>query len=188
MQQALQSGHACNPGMLQIEQQRTLVGRLENCLTRPGVVVQLTGTGNSLTEVEVDDQLRASRAAQPGFIDYSFPTIAGAGPNGAIIHYRAQPGTCRSATPAHEPSYHRGFQPFMRPNLDVHSGSHILHALLVAEVVKNMLQHFQQSLSQPAWPHHLQPTMAAVTCVAASRPKVLHAAACDVHVIVPKAL
>jgi hypothetical protein len=46
-------------------------------------------------EVEVDEQLTARRAAQPGFITPSFPTIAGAGPNGAIIHYRAQPGTCR---------------------------------------------------------------------------------------------
>ncbi|KAI7835935.1 hypothetical protein COHA_010169 [Chlorella ohadii] len=53
-------------------------------------------SGKTLTEVEVDEHLTAKRAAQPGFIEPSFPTIAGAGPNGAIIHYRAQPGTCRT--------------------------------------------------------------------------------------------
>ena len=53
-------------------------------------------TGASLTEVEVDEHLTARRSAQQGFVEPSFPTIAGAGPHGAIIHYRAQPGTCRS--------------------------------------------------------------------------------------------
>ncbi|KAG2426136.1 hypothetical protein HYH02_014851 [Chlamydomonas schloesseri] len=53
-------------------------------------------TGATVTEVEVDLKLTGFRAAQPGFVETSFSTIAGAGPNGAIIHYRAQPGTCRS--------------------------------------------------------------------------------------------
>lgn len=52
--------------------------------------------GRVLTEVEIDEELTARRAAQQGFVEPSFPTIAGAGPNGAIIHYRAQPGTCKS--------------------------------------------------------------------------------------------
>ncbi len=42
----------------------------------------------------VDEHLTGRRAAQPGFVEPSFPTIAGAGANGAIIHYRAQPGSC----------------------------------------------------------------------------------------------
>ena len=42
----------------------------------------------------MDDFLTGRRAAQPGFVEPSFPTIAGSGPNGAIIHYRAQPGSC----------------------------------------------------------------------------------------------
>ena len=44
----------------------------------------------------VDEYLTGRRAAQPGFVEPSFPTIAGAGANGAIIHYRAQPGGCAS--------------------------------------------------------------------------------------------
>ncbi|KAI8102026.1 hypothetical protein M9434_007086 [Picochlorum sp. BPE23] len=53
-------------------------------------------SGKTLTEVEIDEHLTGYRAAQEGFIEPSFPTIAGAGPNGAIIHYRAQPGTCKT--------------------------------------------------------------------------------------------
>jgi Xaa-Pro aminopeptidase len=49
--------------------------------------------GATITEVEVDEKLTARRAAQQGFNDCSFPTIAGAGPNGAIIHYRAEAKT-----------------------------------------------------------------------------------------------
>jgi Xaa-Pro aminopeptidase len=41
----------------------------------------------------VDEHLTARRAAQEGFVEPSFPTIAGAGPNGAIIHYRAKAAT-----------------------------------------------------------------------------------------------
>ncbi|GLC69902.1 hypothetical protein PLESTF_000893800 [Pleodorina starrii] len=53
-------------------------------------------SGASVSEVEVDEVLTGFRRQQPGFLDTSFATIAGAGPNGAIIHYRAQPGSCRS--------------------------------------------------------------------------------------------
>ena len=50
--------------------------------------------GKTITEVEVDEYLTGRRAAQGGFVETSFPTIAGAGPNGAIIHYRAEPKSC----------------------------------------------------------------------------------------------
>ena len=50
--------------------------------------------GKTLSEVEVDTFLTGRRAAQAGFIEPSFPTIAGSGPHGAIIHYRAEPETC----------------------------------------------------------------------------------------------
>lgn len=47
----------------------------------------------SVSEVEIDEKLTACRAEQPGFMEVSFPTIAGVGSNAAIIHYRAQPNT-----------------------------------------------------------------------------------------------
>jgi Xaa-Pro aminopeptidase len=46
--------------------------------------------GRAVDEVEIDEVLTGFRAKQPGFVECSFPTIAGVGPNGAIIHYRAQ--------------------------------------------------------------------------------------------------
>lgn len=52
--------------------------------------------GRSVTEAEVGLKLIEFRTAQGGFIEESFPTIAGAGPNGAVIHYRAEPATCRT--------------------------------------------------------------------------------------------
>jgi Xaa-Pro aminopeptidase len=42
-----------------------------------------------LTELDIDTQLTAARARRPGFISPSFATIAGFGPNGAVVHYRA---------------------------------------------------------------------------------------------------
>lgn len=56
--------------------------------------VQVSGKGRTITEVEVDEYLTGRRVAQPGFVETSFPTIAGADGNGAIIHYRAEPETC----------------------------------------------------------------------------------------------
>lgn len=52
-------------------------------------------SGGTLTEVEVDLELTGRRRQQQGFIEPSFPTIAGANSNGAVIHYRAQEGTCK---------------------------------------------------------------------------------------------
>ena len=46
-----------------------------------------------VSEVELDDVLTSCRAKQPGFLEVSFPTIAGVGSNGAIIHYRATEGS-----------------------------------------------------------------------------------------------
>lgn len=55
------------------------------------------GSGATLSEVEVDLELTGRRKQQQGFVEPSFPTIAGANGNGAIIHYRAQEGTCKYA-------------------------------------------------------------------------------------------
>ncbi|KAL7483195.1 hypothetical protein ACHAW6_008849 [Cyclotella cf. meneghiniana] len=47
----------------------------------------------SVSEVEIDEVLTGYRAQQPGFYEVSFPTIAGVGSNGAIVHYRAAEGS-----------------------------------------------------------------------------------------------
>ncbi|KAJ8613881.1 hypothetical protein CTAYLR_008685 [Chrysophaeum taylorii] len=49
--------------------------------------------GKKVTEADVGDVLLASRSRDPLFLEPSFPTIAGSGPNGAIVHYRADPAT-----------------------------------------------------------------------------------------------
>ncbi|NHC61265.1 aminopeptidase P family protein [Paenalcaligenes suwonensis] len=43
----------------------------------------------AITELEVDEELTAKRAAKPGFVSPSFGTIAAFGPNGAMPHYQA---------------------------------------------------------------------------------------------------
>jgi Xaa-Pro aminopeptidase len=54
---------------------------------------EIVEKGGSVSEVEIDLKLTGYRAEQPGFLEVSFPTIAGVGSNGAIIHYRAAEGT-----------------------------------------------------------------------------------------------
>ena len=51
--------------------------------------------GGKLREIEVSDRLEAFRREGANFRDLSFPTISGAGANGAIVHYRASPATER---------------------------------------------------------------------------------------------
>ncbi|EJK55940.1 hypothetical protein THAOC_24261 [Thalassiosira oceanica] len=53
----------------------------------------IVSEGRSVSEVEIDEVLTGFRAKQPGFNECSFPTIAGVGPNGAIVHYRAAEGS-----------------------------------------------------------------------------------------------
>lgn len=55
--------------------------------------VEIQSKKRSVSEVEIDEVLTGCRAKQKGFIECSFPTIAGVGANGAIIHYRAQADT-----------------------------------------------------------------------------------------------
>ena len=52
-----------------------------------------------LTEIVAADRLAALRAEGENFRDLSFDTIAGAGPNGAIVHYRATPASDRRLEP-----------------------------------------------------------------------------------------
>ena len=52
-----------------------------------------------VTEIEAAERLEAERAKDPLFRGPSFPTISGAGPNGAIVHYRVTPETDRRLEP-----------------------------------------------------------------------------------------
>ncbi|MCR9215132.1 MAG: aminopeptidase P family protein [Proteobacteria bacterium] len=52
-----------------------------------------------LDEMAAESQLRRYRESGENFRDLSFPTISGAGPNGAIVHYRATEKSNRKLTP-----------------------------------------------------------------------------------------
>ncbi|OJX71350.1 aminopeptidase P family protein [Magnetospirillum sp. 64-120] len=54
---------------------------------------------DGLDELTAADQLYALRAEGQHFRGLSFPTIAGAGPNGAIVHYRSSERTNRKLLP-----------------------------------------------------------------------------------------
>jgi len=51
--------------------------------------------GGKLSETAASDRLEQFRAEGGLLKDLSFDTISGAGPNGAIVHYRADPESCR---------------------------------------------------------------------------------------------
>ncbi len=53
-----------------------------------------------LTEISASDQLAAFRAETGALRDLSFDTISGAGPNGAIMHYKASAETDRAIEPS----------------------------------------------------------------------------------------
>jgi len=55
----------------------------------------LVASGETVGEAAADVVLCGFRARDAGYIEPSFPTIMGEGPNGAIIHYRAQEGKDR---------------------------------------------------------------------------------------------
>ena len=51
-----------------------------------------------VSEVEIDERVCAHRASFDLYLEPSFATIAGVGSNGAIIHYRAVPESCKMLT------------------------------------------------------------------------------------------
>jgi Xaa-Pro aminopeptidase len=56
-------------------------------------------SGGHLTEIAASDRLEALRREGEYFRDLSFPTISGAGSNGAIVHYKATPETEKRLEP-----------------------------------------------------------------------------------------
>ena len=60
---------------------------------------QQLAAGAAVTEVDVDEKLAALRAAQPLNLGVSFDTIAAYGPNAAMMHYHATPGSCSALEP-----------------------------------------------------------------------------------------
>jgi len=61
--------------------------------------IQVLEEGQSPTEFEISEKLCEMRSKQTGFIEPSFPTIAGEGANGAIIHYRPEEHSSNSLSP-----------------------------------------------------------------------------------------
>ncbi|WP_095590725.1 aminopeptidase P family protein [Actibacterium ureilyticum] len=61
--------------------------------------LDLTAPGGDLTEIDVVTELEVCRRATNALQEISFDTIAGAGPNGAIVHYRVTQDTNRRVTP-----------------------------------------------------------------------------------------
>ncbi len=57
------------------------------------------GAAGALTEIAAADRLEALRRESNLFRDLSFDTISGAGPNGAIVHYRVTPESNRRIEP-----------------------------------------------------------------------------------------
>lgn len=53
-------------------------------------------TLREVTELDVSEKLLLLRAESPLFVEPSFTTIAGSGPHGAIVHYRATPQSNRA--------------------------------------------------------------------------------------------
>jgi Xaa-Pro aminopeptidase len=51
--------------------------------------------GGTLDELVAEARLEAFRREAPELRDLSFDSISGFGPNGAVVHYRATPETCR---------------------------------------------------------------------------------------------
>lgn len=61
--------------------------------------IGIEGPKGTQTELSAADRLRAFRAETGKLVDLSFDTISGAGPNGAIVHYRVTPETDRRIEP-----------------------------------------------------------------------------------------
>lgn len=92
------SPKACkNP--VELEGMRAAHRRDGAALVRFLAWVQGAAAAGELREIAAADRLEAFRAANQHFQGLSFPTISGAGPNGAVVHYHSTPATERRLEP-----------------------------------------------------------------------------------------
>lgn len=61
--------------------------------------VSVTAPLGNVTELSAAEKLHGFRAATGKLVDLSFDTISGAGPNGAVVHYRVSEETNRTLAP-----------------------------------------------------------------------------------------
>ncbi len=61
------------------------------CVTKLGYWLKKNIGKRTITEIDASDYIDGLRAKLPGFIELSFPTISGYGPNAAMMHYSATP-------------------------------------------------------------------------------------------------
>ena len=83
----------------EIEGARSAHARDGAALTRFLHWLSVEGPRGQLDEISASDRLEAIRRESNALEDLSFPTISAAGPNGAIMHYRANPATNRRLAP-----------------------------------------------------------------------------------------
>lgn len=86
---------ACKNGV-ELDGMRTAHVRDGGALTRFLGWLSTTGAAGGLDEMAAAEKLYGFRSSGENFRRLSFPTIAGSGPNGAIVHYRAMPDTNRT--------------------------------------------------------------------------------------------
>ena len=80
--------------------QRAAQARDGAALTRYLHWLSIEAPKGGLTEISASDKLRAFREATGKLLDLSFDTISGAGPHGAIMHYKASAETDRCIEPS----------------------------------------------------------------------------------------
>jgi Xaa-Pro aminopeptidase len=83
----------------EIEGTRAAHRRDGAALTRFLAWLEQEAPKGALSEIAASDKLEAFRREGEHFRDLSFPTISGAGSNGAIVHYRATPETEKRLEP-----------------------------------------------------------------------------------------
>jgi len=83
-----------NPLEILQMQQANLKASWAKTLTLKWIEEQISA-GNSISERDVANKIEGLYQQQEGFVDLSFPTIAGAGANGSIVHYSNPNPACK---------------------------------------------------------------------------------------------